>query len=34
MGAGFIFQKESKELIVESEMWTGRHVIFQIPISE
>ena len=34
MGAGFIFQKESKELIVESEMWTGKYVIFQIPISE
>ncbi|WP_157950990.1 hypothetical protein [Peribacillus acanthi] len=34
MGAGFIFQKQSKELIVESEMWTGRYVIFQIPISE
>lgn len=34
MGAGFIFQKENKEeLIVESEMWTGKYVIFQIPIS-
>jgi hypothetical protein len=34
MGAGFIFQKQSKELIIESEMWTGRYVMFQIPISE
>ena len=34
MGAGFFFQKESKELIIESEMWTGRFVIFQIPKSE
>ncbi|MFK5707550.1 hypothetical protein [Lysinibacillus boronitolerans] len=31
MGAGFIFQKENKEeLIVGSEMWTGKYVIFQI----
>ena len=33
MGAGFIFQKGNvEELIVESEMWTERYVIFQIPI--
>lgn len=31
MGAGFIFQKENKEeIIVGSEMWTGKYVIFQI----
>ena len=35
MGAGFIFQKGNvEELIVESEMWTERYVIFQIPIKE
>lgn len=31
MGAGFIFQKENKEIIIESQMWTGKYVIFQIP---
>ena len=31
LGAGFIFQKENEELIIESEMWTGKYVIFQIP---
>jgi hypothetical protein len=31
MEAGFIFQKENKEeLIVGSEIWTGKYVIFQI----
>lgn len=34
MGAGFIFQKENKEIIVESQMWTGKYVIFQIPKNE
>lgn len=31
MGAGFIFQKENKEIIIGSQMWTGKYVIFQIP---
>ena len=31
LGAGFIFQRENEELIIESEMWTGKYVIFQIP---
>lgn len=31
MGAGFIFQKENEDLIIESEMWTGKYVLFQMP---
>ena len=31
LGAGLIFRKGNKELIIESEMWTGKYVIFQIP---
>lgn len=34
MGSGLIFQKENKELIIGSEMWTGKYVIFQLPMSE
>ena len=31
LGAGLIFQKGNEELIVESERWTGKYVLFQIP---
>lgn len=31
MGAGFIFEKDGKQLIAETEMWTGKYVICQIP---
>ncbi|WP_172373306.1 hypothetical protein [Sporosarcina jiandibaonis] len=31
MGAGFFFEKESEEIIVEGGMWTGKYVIFQVP---
>ena len=31
MGAGFIFQQEDKELIIVSQMWTKKYVIFQVP---
>ena len=34
LGAGFIFRKENLELIVGSEMWTSKYVIFQIPIGK
>jgi len=33
LGAGFTFRKENLELIVGSEMWTKKYVVFQIPIS-
>lgn len=32
MGAGYIFQKESVEVIVEGQMWSGKYVIFQVPL--
>ena len=31
LGAGFIFHKKNKELIIVSEMWTGKYVLFQMP---
>ena len=31
LGAGLIFQKGNEELIIESERWTGKYVLFQIP---
>ncbi|MBO1911490.1 hypothetical protein J4G37_42720, partial [Microvirga sp. 3-52] len=31
MGAGFFFEKDNEEIIVESEMWTGKYVIFRMP---
>ena len=32
MGAGYIFQKESEDVIVEGQMLSGKYVIFQIPL--
>jgi len=32
MGAGYIFQRESEDVIVEGQMWSGKYVIFQIPL--
>lgn len=31
MGSGYIFDKEDKRLIAETEMWTGNYVIVQVP---
>jgi len=32
MGAGYIFQRESVDVIVVSQMWSGKYVIFQVPL--
>ena len=31
LGSGLIFQKGNEELIIVSEMWTGKYILFQIP---
>jgi hypothetical protein len=31
MGSAFLFKQGDADLIVESEMWTGYYVLFQIP---
>ncbi|WP_025027379.1 hypothetical protein [Caldalkalibacillus mannanilyticus] len=30
-GSGYFFEKGNSVIIVESEMWTGKYVIFKIP---
>ncbi|MBT2689717.1 hypothetical protein J7I93_16135 [Bacillus sp. ISL-47] len=31
-GAGFFFEKREKTLIVTSQMWTGKYVLFSVPM--
>lgn len=31
LGAGYIFEKNNKRIIIESQMWTGKYVIYQVP---
>lgn len=30
-GSGLIFEKNGKRLIVTTEMWTGKYVLFKVP---
>jgi hypothetical protein len=34
MGAGYFFTKGNEEIIVEGRMWTGKYVIFQVPMAQ
>jgi hypothetical protein len=34
MGAGYLFTKGNEEIIVEGRMWTGKYVIFQVPMAQ
>jgi hypothetical protein len=35
LGSGLIFQNKHREkMVIESQMWTGRYVLYRVPVSE
>ncbi|MCP3739279.1 hypothetical protein [Rossellomorea sp. BNER] len=35
LGSGLIFQnKHSEKMVIESQMWTGRYVLYRVPVSD